>query len=199
MSGKVTALGLDVITEKSGHGLAPISPSVCITPAAPSPVPVPYPASGSSRQGVVGSPLRTKISGAPIGTVGGSFEACHGNEPGTLKEVVSLNTGGAASILVGAPTVICELGMMGITGSPLLANKGAGNVPRSSPAPMLGPLPGMAAGVAVLGGGADAGGGDGDDAGAGGGQDGASSGGHPVDVVTGRAFTLPIVDVEIAG
>ena len=222
MSGKVTALGLDVITEKSGHGLAPISPSVCITPAAPSPVPVPYPASGSSRQGVVGAPLRTKINGAPIGTVGGAFEACHGNEPGTLKEVVSLNTGGAASILVGAPTVLCELGMMGITGSPLLANKGAGHVPRSSPAPMLGPLPGMAAGVAVLGGGGDAGGGDGDGAGGGGGQDGAggdgdgdsaagdgrtapgaqdgaSSGGHPVDVVTGRAFTLPIVDLEIAG
>jgi RHS repeat-associated protein len=222
MSGKVTALDLDVITEKSGHSLAPILPSVCITPAAPSPLPVPYPASGSSRQGVIGSPSRTKINGAPIGTVGGAFEACHGNEPGTLKEVVSLNTGGAASILVGAPTVICELGMMGITGSPLLANKGAGNVPRSSPAPMLGPLPGMAAGVAVLGGGGAGGGADGDGAGDGGGedgaggggagdgaegdgrtapggQDGASSGGHPVDVVTGRAFTLPIVDVGIPG
>ena len=222
MSGKVTALDLDVITEKSGHTAAPISPSVCITPAAPSPLPVPYPASGSSSQGVIGAPARTKINGAPIGTVGGAFEACHGNEPGTLKEVVSLNTGGAASILVGAPTVICELGMMGITGSPLLANKGAGDVPRSSPAPMVAPLPGMAASVAVLGGGGAGGGADGDGAGDGGGaegaggagdgdgaegdgrtapggQDGASSGGHPVDVVTGRAFTLPIVDVAIAG
>jgi hypothetical protein len=39
MGGKVTALGLDVITEKSGHVIAPIAPSVCTTPAAPSPGP----------------------------------------------------------------------------------------------------------------------------------------------------------------
>jgi hypothetical protein len=41
--------------------------------------------------------MRTKINGAAVVTVGSCFKACHGNEPGTLKEVVSLNTGGRAS------------------------------------------------------------------------------------------------------
>jgi len=92
---KVTALGLDVITEKSGHVIAPVTPSVCITPTAPAPLPVPYPTTGSSREGIVGAPSRTKVNGAKVGTVGGGLKTSHGNEPGTLKEVVSHNTGGA--------------------------------------------------------------------------------------------------------
>jgi RHS repeat-associated protein len=212
--GKVTAVGMDVITEKSGHVSSPIAPSVCTTPAAPAPIPVPYPAVGTSKEGIAGAPNRTKINGAPIGTVGGAFKASHGNEPGTMKDVVSLNTGGAVSIVAGAPTVICEIGMMGITGSPILANKGPGSSPRTAPAPMLAAPPGVAAGVATLGG--DAGGGGEDGAGGGGGagggagaggdgkhapgnQPGQCSGGHPVDVVTGRAYTLPAVDLELAG
>ena len=59
-------------------------------------------------------------------TVGACFTACHGNEPGTLKEVVSLNTGGPAFIVMGAPIVLVELGMVGITGSPGFLNKGPG-------------------------------------------------------------------------
>jgi hypothetical protein len=70
MSGKVTADGLDVITEKSGHVIAPVTPGVCLTPAAPSPLPVPYPVTGSSGEGIAGAPSRTKINGALIGTVG---------------------------------------------------------------------------------------------------------------------------------
>jgi RHS repeat-associated protein len=222
MSGKVTALGMDVITEKSGHAVAPIVPSVCLTPAAPSPLPVPYPATGTSREGIVGAPSRTKINGASIGTVGGAFEACHGNEPGALKEVVSHNTGGAVTIVMGAPNVLCELGMMGITGSPVLANKGPGGTMRCAPVPMMTPTPGMGVGTAVCGGGVGAGGADGDAAGDGNGADGAAggnggenaagdgrsapggqpgqcAGGHPVDVITGRAYTLPAVELELPG
>ena len=51
------------------------------------------------------------------------LKTCHGNEPGTLKEVVSLNTTGPCFIIMGAPVVLCELGMMGITGSPCISNK----------------------------------------------------------------------------
>jgi hypothetical protein len=200
MGGKVTALGLDVVTEKSGHVVSPIAPSVCTTPAAPAPIPVPYPVTGSSTEGIVGKPSRTKMGGAAIGTVGGGLAACHGNEPGTLKEVVSLNTGGPVPILAGAPNVLVELGMTGITGSPVIANKGPGGTSRTAPAPMLAP-PGMAAGTVVLGGGGGSGDADGDGNGGGdgaggdgdgdgdapGGQDGQCSDGHPVDVVTGRA------------
>jgi len=214
MSGKVTAAGLDVITEKSGHVIAPMSPSVCLTPAAPSPVPMPYPTTGSSREGIAGAPSRTKINGARSGTVGAAFKASHGNEPGTLKEVVSHNTGGAAPLLLGAPNVWIEHGMAGITGSAVMANKSPGGGGRTAPAPM--PGVGMSFGTAVLGGGGDGGGADGDGSGgdgAGGagdggdgdggnapaGEDGQCAGGHPVDVVTGRAYTLPAIDLELPG
>ncbi len=121
--GDVTALMMDVITEKSGHMITPLAVSVCLTPAAPSPLPIPYPVVGSSIEGIIDSPMRTKINGAKIATVGSCIKTCHGNEPGTLKEVVSLNTTGPCFLIIGAPIVLCELGMMGITGSLCISNK----------------------------------------------------------------------------
>lgn len=124
--GSVTALMLDCITEKSGHQAVPLAVSVCTTPAAPGPIPVPYPVMGNSIEGAKNSPMRTKINGAKVVNVGASFKACHGNEPGTLKEVVSLNTGGPCFLVMGAPIVVVEMGMMGVTGSPGFANRGGG-------------------------------------------------------------------------
>src|SRR4029453_15364029 len=121
--GDVTAVMMDVITEKSGHTITPMAVSVCTTPAAPSPLPIPYPVVGNAIEGIVDPPMRTKVNGSPIGTVGGCIKTCHGNEPGTLKEVVSLNTTGPCFIIMGAPVVLVELGMMGITGSPCMSNK----------------------------------------------------------------------------
>jgi hypothetical protein len=66
------------------------------------------------------------LGGAKILTVGARFKACYGNEPGTMKEVVSMNTGGPAFVVIGPPIVLVELGMMGITGRPGLLNKGGG-------------------------------------------------------------------------
>ena len=62
---------------------------------APASAAVPRPPRPTSTSGIVdpGEVTNERISGAPIGTVGGAFEACHGNELGTLKEVVSLHTG----------------------------------------------------------------------------------------------------------
>jgi hypothetical protein len=99
--------------------------------------------------------MRTKIEGAKVITVGSDLKACHGNEPGTLKEVVSLNTGGPTFMLVGAPTVFVEMGMQGITGSPGMKNR-----------MMTGGGSGSASGA---GGGAGGGGGGGGGAGGGGG------------------------------
>lgn len=45
--GKVTALFLDTITENSGHAMTGMAVSVCLTPAAPSPLPIPYPTFGT--------------------------------------------------------------------------------------------------------------------------------------------------------
>lgn len=49
---KVTALGMDTITEKSGHQMTGMAVSVCLTPAAPSPLPIPYPTMGTVAEGI---------------------------------------------------------------------------------------------------------------------------------------------------
>jgi RHS repeat-associated protein len=159
--GDVTAVMMDVITEKSGHSVTPMAVSVCTTPAAPSPLPIPYPVVASSIEGIGDAPMRTKINGAKIGTVGSVLKTCHGNEPGTLKEVVSLNTTGPCFIIMGAPIVFVELGMMGITGSPCMQNKA--------------PTPGAGGGGSAAGGTGGAGGGGGGGGSAGG--DGSGPGG----------------------
>ncbi|MBK8256861.1 MAG: DUF4150 domain-containing protein [Polyangiaceae bacterium] len=213
--GSVTALMMDVITEKSGHQMVGMAVSVCLTPAAPSPLPIPYPTFASVGEGVIDECLRTKIDGAKVLTVGSCTKNCHGNEPGTLKEVVSLNTTGPSFPILGAPIVFIELGMAGITLSPGFMNK--------NPIPGIGGSASGAGGGGGGGGGAGGGGGGpggsntkGPNNGSGGGggnnsgaappnapaapgADGQASGGHPVDVVTGTMFTIPTVDFETRG
>jgi len=124
----VFACNCDTIHTGSGHQTVPSAPSVCNTPAppAPAPVPTPYPVTGNSNEGVIGPPSRTKINGNEPITVGSCFKTCHGNEPGTLKEVVSANTTGPCFLIAGAPSVIIELGMAGITGSTGMMNRSPG-------------------------------------------------------------------------
>ena len=118
----VTAVEMDVVTEKSGHTITPLAVSVCITPMVP-PTPLPYPVVASVSEGISDTPMRTKIEGVGFATTGSVLKACHGNEPGTLKEVVSLNTTGPVFPIMGAPTVLSELVMISITGSPCVSNK----------------------------------------------------------------------------
>ncbi|HEY2407232.1 MAG TPA: DUF6531 domain-containing protein [Polyangiaceae bacterium] len=157
--GKVTATGMDLVTEQSGHQATGMAVSVCITPAAPSPLPIPYPTMGSVGEGITDPPMRTKAGGAAIMTVGSCMTACHGNEAGTLKEVVSLNTGGPCFPIMGAVTVLIELGMAGITGSPGFMNKA------------------ITVGAPAMGGGGGGGGGGGDGGGGGAGPGGSGKGG----------------------
>src|SRR5688572_21110844 len=95
---------------------------------------------------------------------------------------------------------------------------------RTAPVPDIPPIPGMCPSIAVLAGGGDMGGGSGNGAGDGSGGAGAGAGAggenasgdsrgapdyqkypecghasHPVDVVTGRAFTHPITDFALPG
>jgi hypothetical protein len=55
---KVTILHMDAITEKSGHQMTGMAVSVCLTPAAPSPVPIPYPTIGTVAEGIVDPCMR---------------------------------------------------------------------------------------------------------------------------------------------
>ena len=120
----VTATMMEAVTSASGHGVTPVAVSVCTTPAAPSPIPLPYPVTSMAMEGLKDTPTRTKIGGNDIGNVGSAFTACHGNEPGTLKETCSLNTGGPSFFTIGCPAVFVERGMMAFTGSPVQLNKG---------------------------------------------------------------------------
>ncbi|WP_437613102.1 PAAR-like domain-containing protein [Sorangium sp. So ce834] len=212
---KVTALGMDTITEKSGHQMTGMAVSVCLTPAAPSPLPIPYPTMGTVAEGIIDPCMRTKIEGAKILTVGGCMKACHGNEPGTLKEVVSLNTAGPCFPWLGAPNVFIELGMAGITGSMGQMNKSI-TVGAGASASGAG---GSGGGGGGSGGGAGGPGGGGPQGGSngGGGGGGSSSGAappkppappqaegqaaaaHPIDVVTGTMYTNPKLDVLLPG
>ena len=95
---------------------------------------------------------------------------------------------------------------------------------RTAPVPDIPPIPGMCPSIAVLAGGGDGGGGSGESAGDGDGDNNAAGDGsgeqaagdgrgapdyqkypgcgyasHPVDVVTGRAFTHPATDLELPG
>jgi RHS repeat-associated protein len=213
--GKVTALGMDTIHEKSGHQMAGMAVSVCLTPAAPSPLPIPYPTMGSIAEGIIDPCLRTKIEGNPVLTVGGCMKACHGNEAGTLKEVVSLNTGGPCFPWLGAPTVFIELGMAGITGSMGQMNKsitvgasgsasgagGGGGGGGSGGAGAGGPSAGGPQGPSNGGGG---GGGSGDGAAppsppAPPNAEGQAAAAHPIDVVTGAMYTNPKTDFVLPG
>jgi hypothetical protein len=121
--GLVTANKMAVVTDKSGHQVTGCAVSVCMTPAAPSPLPIPYPLMGTTAEGIADQPTRTKVGGGKVLVVGSVTTACHGNEAGTLKEVVSLNTAGKCFPLVGAPMVLTELGMTCFTGSFAIMNK----------------------------------------------------------------------------
>ncbi|AUX27172.1 uncharacterized protein SOCEGT47_077530 [Sorangium cellulosum] len=213
--GKVTALSLDTVHEGSGHQMTGMAVSVCTTPAAPSPLPIPYPTMGTVAEGVIDPPMRTKIEGKKILTVGGCMNACHGNEPGTLKETLSLNTGGPCFPWLGAPNVLIELGMAGITGSMGQMNKsvtaGAGTSAGGAGGAGGTGGGGGGGGAGAPGGGGPSAPGGGGGAGGGGSHKGAKAGksssppleectteGHPVDVTSG-AVVDAAVDIAAPG
>jgi hypothetical protein len=86
-----------------------MNPSVCITPAAPSPVPVPYPIlTPDGTATLKDDTRRVKIGGKPVFVVDSAVSSCTGNEPGSQKEVVSMKTGSSAFIINGSPDVSAE-------------------------------------------------------------------------------------------
>ena len=86
------SVGVNALSVKSGHqGVAVREfPDVCKAPSPGGPVPIPYPnLLGPGHQQTAGS----KAAAGKTLATGGSFSSIRGNEPGTLKEVVSMSTG----------------------------------------------------------------------------------------------------------
>jgi uncharacterized Zn-binding protein involved in type VI secretion len=120
----VVANNRDVAGEATGHKIIYMSPSVCITPAAPSPIPVPYPIMTPAGTGSLDDDARkVKIDGKPVFKVDSVVSSCTGNEPGSQKEVVSHKTGSSCFILDGSPSVKVEGSAVVFTGSSGMGNQ----------------------------------------------------------------------------
>jgi uncharacterized Zn-binding protein involved in type VI secretion len=120
----VVANNREVAGESTGHKVIYLNPSVCITPAAPSPVTVPYPIMTPSGTGNLDSDTRrVKIGGKPVFTVDSVVSSCTGNEAGTQKEVVSHKTSSSCYIIDGSPNVKAEGKTVVYTGSSGMGNQ----------------------------------------------------------------------------
>jgi len=113
---------MEVVCQESGHQVTPLAPNMCITPAAPSPLPLPYPLTGTSAQLDPGTE-KVKIGGQKVLNADGKVKQVHGNEAGTQKDIITFQTGGHAYPLpVPAVTVQFEGAVVSITGNPGFAN-----------------------------------------------------------------------------
>lgn len=76
------------VVHKSSNGVTIAFPDVCITPAAPSPIPIPYPNIAKSGDTAKGT-KKVKCDGNPICVKDSNFSRSNGDEPGTQKGVAS--------------------------------------------------------------------------------------------------------------
>ena len=116
-----TAMAMDIVTEDSGHQVTPLAPNMCITPAAPSPLPMPYPVMGSSTSLDPGTE-KTQEAGKKIMNSGGKVKQVNGNEAGVQKDITTMTTSGHAWALPVAVTVLFEGQPVIITANPGFAN-----------------------------------------------------------------------------
>lgn len=116
----VTACAMDVCSETSSHQVVPNAPNVCITPAAPSPLPMPYPVLGDTGKLDPGCE-DVQIEGKKTMNLDSKVAKVHGNEAGTQKDILTGQTSGRAWATLGAPTVyfggkeVIITGMAGFT------------------------------------------------------------------------------------
>lgn len=120
----VTVLNMDLVCEDSAHTVTPCAPNMCITPgaAAGAPGPLPYPITASSSKLDPGT-SKTKQKGKKILNAKASVKSCNGNQPGTQKDVTTMQTTKKSWPLpVPAVTVHFEGVPVAITGNPGFGN-----------------------------------------------------------------------------
>ena len=117
----VTAMAMDIACEDSGHQVVPCAPNVCITPAAPSPLPIPYPIMGSTANLDPGTE-KTQQAGKKILTSDHKIKKISGDEAGTQKDITTMTTGDHAWTLPVMVTILFEGAPVAITGNPGFGN-----------------------------------------------------------------------------
>ncbi len=120
---KLTAVGMDMVTEKSAHKVIGMVPDVCITPSAPSPLPMPYPVQGDSAMLASGTD-KTKEGGGSkkLLNLKGKTMMCSGNEAGVGTDIVSHKIKGTTFPIMGVPVVLVEGAPQVVTGMPGMMN-----------------------------------------------------------------------------
>ncbi len=86
------------VVHKSSDGIVTVFPDVCKTPTPGGPVPIPYPNIAMSSDTAKGS-KSVKMDGNPIMLKGSNFKTSTGDEPGSLKGVVSSKIKGKAEFV----------------------------------------------------------------------------------------------------
>jgi hypothetical protein len=83
-----TVVNFRTVVHKTSNGISTAFPDVCLTPAAPSPIPIPYPNIAMSKDTQMGSKTLT-VDGNPIMLQGSNFCPSMGDDAGTVGGVVS--------------------------------------------------------------------------------------------------------------
>ncbi len=120
----LTAMKMEVCSEESGHQVVPNAPNMCITPAAPSPLPMPYPIMGDTGKLDPGCEKTFTGSGKKILNADGKVKKMSGNEAGTQKDIITFVNDGHAFFFPAPATAIQFEGQPVI----ITGNQGLGNV-----------------------------------------------------------------------
>jgi len=124
------------VVHKSSDGIVTVFPDVCKTPTPGGPVPIPYPNIAMSSDTAKGS-KSVKMDGNPIMLKGSNFKTSTGDEPGSLKGIVSSKIKGIAEFINYSFDVKVEGKNVPRLGDMMVQNKGG--APNTAPIPEIQP------------------------------------------------------------
>lgn len=110
------------IVHKGSNGVSIVFPDVCKTPTPGGPIPLPYPNVGKSSDTSKG-PKSVKTDGQMPMVKGAQYTRSTGDEPGTLKGVISNDQMGVCEFMMYSADVKFEGKNVCRMGDPLLHNK----------------------------------------------------------------------------
>ncbi len=124
------------VVHKSSDGIVTVFPDVCKTPTPGGPVPIPYPNIAMSSDTAKGS-KSVKMDGNPIMLKGSNFKTSTGDEPGSLKGIVSSKIKGKAEFVNYSFDVKVEGKNVPRLADMMIQNKGG--APNTAPIPEVQP------------------------------------------------------------
>ncbi len=110
------------IVHKGSGGVSIVFPDICKTQIGPSVVPIPYPNIGKSSDTSKG-PQSVKVDGQMVMVKGAKYTTSTGDEPGSLKGIISSTTKGECEFMMYSADVKFESKNVCRLGDPLFHNK----------------------------------------------------------------------------